>query len=117
MLSKPKLQLLQTLITKGETKDNAKKKIDKILKFGKKKNGKSGFHKILTEDFKDITERSLEDEQELWDGFNDARLKRKTTLHPYVGQLSEGVAKKAIIDILKVMNWVLQQGRYTITTD
>ena len=45
------------------------------------------------------------------------RLKRKTTLHPYVGQLSEGVAKKAIIDILKVMNWVLQQGRYTITTD
>ena len=109
--------LLQTLMTQEESKENAKKKIDKILKFGKKKNGKSGFHKILTEDFKDIAGRSLEDEQELWDGFNDARLKRKTTLHPYVGQLYEGVAKKAIIDVLKVMNWVLQQGRYTITTD
>lgn len=108
--------LLQSLLSKGESKDDAKKKIDQILKFGKKKNGKSGFHKILTEDFKEITGRSLEGEQELWLGFNDARLKRKTTLHPYIGQLSEEVAKKAIIDVLKVMNWVLQAGRYTIST-
>ncbi len=40
--------------------------IDKIIAFEKKKNGKSGFHKILTEDFKEVTERSLEDEPELW---------------------------------------------------
>jgi len=109
--------LLQELRNQGTPKDDAKKKIDSFIAFGKKRNGKSGFHKVLTEDFKEVTGRSLEDEPELWTGFNDARLKRKTTLHPYVGQLTEQVARKAILDILKVMNWVLQQGRYTITTN
>jgi len=109
--------LLQELIKQGMPKDDAKKKIDSFIAFGKKRNGKSGFHKVLTEDFKEVTGRSLEDEPELWAGFNDARIKRKTTLHPYVGQLIEDVARKAIIDILKVMNWVLQHGRYTITTN
>lgn len=80
----------------------------------RKKNGKSGFHKILTEDFKEITGRTLEDEPELWIRFNDARLKRKTTLHPYVGKLSEIDAQQAIIDILNVINWVLEDERYPV---
>jgi len=107
--------LFQHLIKKGNSRDDAKKTIDKIISFGKKKNKKSGFHKILTEDFKSVTGRSLEDESELWTGFNDARLKRKTTLHPYVGKLSEDQARKAIIDILNVMNWVLDEERYPVS--
>ncbi len=107
--------LLQKLIKNGVSREDAKKKIDSFISFGKKRNKKSGFHKVLTEDFKEVTGRSLEDETVLWKGFNDARLKRKTTLHPYVGKLSESVAREAIINILKVMNWVLQEGRYPTT--
>ena len=107
--------LLKELIKNGMSKEDAKKKIDSFISFGKKRNKKSGFHKVLTEDFKEVTGRSLEDEPELWKGFNDARLKRKTTLHPYVGKLSESVAREAIINVLKVMNWVLQEGRYHTT--
>jgi len=106
--------LFQQLIKNGDSKDEAKKKIDKILSFGIKLNRKSGFHKILTEDFKSITGRSLEDEPELWRRFNDARVKRKTTLHPYVGKLSEDTARQAIVDILNVMNWVLEEERYPV---
>jgi len=46
--------LLQQLIKNGMPRDDAKKKIDKILSFGIKLNRKSGFHKILTEGFKDV---------------------------------------------------------------
>lgn len=106
--------LFQHLIKNGNSREDAKSIIDKIISFGKKKNKKSGFHKILTEDFKSITGRSLEDNSELWTRFNDARLKRKTTLHPYVGKLSEDVARKAIIDILNVLNWVLDEERYPV---
>lgn len=105
--------LLDQLIAKGEPKDEAKKKIDKIIAFGKKKSGKSGFHKVLSVDFKEITGRSLEDETELWAEFNDSRLKRKTTLHPHVGKLSEEKARKTIISVSKIMNWVLKQDRYS----
>ena len=107
--------LFQQLIKKGNSRDDAKKIVDKIISFGKKKNKKSGFHKILTEDLKSVTGRSLEDEPELWSRFNDARLKRKTTLHPYVGKLSEDKARKAIIDILNVINWVLDEERYPVS--
>lgn len=107
--------LFQQLIKKGNSRDESKKTVEKIISFGKKKNKKSGFHKILTEDFKSVTGRSLEDESELWSGFNDARLKRKTTLHPYIGKLSEDTARKAIIDILNVMNWVLDEDRYPVS--
>lgn len=106
--------LLQQLVKKGNSRDDAKKTVDKIISFGKKINKKSGFHKILTEDFKSIIGRSLEDEPELWSRFNDARLKRKTTLHPYVGQLSEETARKTIIDVLNIMNWVLDEERYPV---
>jgi len=107
--------LFQQLTKNGVLEDDAKKKIDKILSFGIRLNRKSGFRKILSEDFKSITGRSLEDSPELWVGFNDARDKRKTTLHPYIGKLSEGEARKAIIDILNVMNWVLDEERYPVS--
>ena len=106
--------LFQQLVKNGNPRNESKQTIDKIISFGKKKNGKSGFHKILTEDFKSVTGRSLEDESDLWIRFNDARLKRKTTLHPYVGKLSEDDARQAIIDILNVINWVLQEERYPV---
>ncbi len=108
--------LFQQLIKNGDSEDDAKKKIDKILSFGIRLNRKSGFRKILSEDFKSITGRSLEDSPELWMGFNDAREKRKTTLHPYIGKLSESEARKAIMDVLNVMNWVLEEKRYTVLT-
>lgn len=107
--------LFQQLIKNGDSKDDAEKKIDKILSFGIRLNRKSGFRKILSEDFKSITGRSLEDEPELWNRFDDARRKRKTTLHPYVGQLSEDTARQAIIDIINVMNWVLEEDRYPVS--
>ena len=97
------------------SKEDAKKKIESFISFGHKRNKKSGFHKVLTEDFKEVTGRSLEDDSVLWEGFKDARLKRKTTLHPYVGKLSEFTAQKAIMDVLKVMNWILQERRYLTT--
>ena len=106
--------LLQQLIKNGMPRDDAKKKIDKILSFGIRLNRKSGFHKILTEDFKEVTGRSLEDEPELWEGFKVARLKRKTTIHPYIGKLSESESRKVINDILSVINWVLEEERYPI---
>ncbi len=106
--------LLQQLIKNGMPKQDAKVKIDKFLKFGKKRNGKTGFGKILTEDFNEVTCRSLEDEPKLWEGFKDARLKRKTTIHPYVGKLSEFEARKAINDVLNVINWVLEEERYPV---
>lgn len=74
----------------------------------------TGFHKILTEDFKEIVGRTLEDESELWERFKDARLKRKTTLHPYVGKLSELDARQTIVNVLNVMNWVLEEERYPV---
>lgn len=106
--------LFRQLIKNGDGDDDAKKKIDKILSFGIKLNRKSGFHKILTEDFKEITGRSLEDEPELWTRFKDARVKRKTTLHPHIGKLSENTARQAIIDVLNVMNWVLDEDRFPV---
>lgn len=106
--------LLQQLIKSEMPREDAKKKIDQFLKFGKKRNGKTGFGKILTEDFKEVTGRSLEDEPELWAGFKDARLKRKTTIHPYVGKLSEIQARKTINDILNVINWALEEERYPV---
>jgi len=107
--------LFEQLIKNGSSRDEAKKTVDKIISFGKKKNKKSGFHKILTEDFKKVTGKTLEDEPELWNRFNDARLKRKTTLHPYIGKLSEDTARQAIVDILNVMNWVLEEDRYPVS--
>ena len=106
--------LLQQLIKNGMSKENAKKKIDQFLKFGKKRNGKTGFGKILSEDFKEVTGRSLEDVPELWEGFKDARLKRKTTIHPYVGKLSEEIARNTINTILNVINWALEEERYPV---
>ncbi len=106
--------LFQKLIKKGNSREEAKKTVDKIISFGKKKNKKSGFHKILTEDFKSVTGRSLEDESDLWEKFNDARLKRKTTLHPYVGLLSEAEARRTIINVLNIINWVLDEERYPV---
>ena len=35
-------------------------------------------------------------------------------MHPYVGKLTEDHARKAIIDILKVMNWVLDEDRFPL---
>ena len=107
--------LLQQLIKNGMSREDAKKKIDQFLKFGKKRNGKTGFGKILSEDFKEVTGRSLEDVSELWEGFKDARLKRKTTIHPYVGKLSEEESRKAINDILNVINWALEEERYPVS--
>jgi len=106
--------LFQQLIKNGDSESDAEKKIDKILSFGIKRNRKSGFHKILTEDFKSITGRSLEDEPELWNRFKDARVKRKTTLHPHVGKLSEDTSRQAIVDVLNVMNWVLEEERFPL---
>lgn len=105
--------LLSELVKQGKTRDEAKKQVDKYLKFDKKREGRSGFHKILANDFKDVTGRSLEkDEPELWKEFENTRNKRKTTIHPYVGRLNEEKAREAFLNAVKIMNWVLQQGRY-----
>ena len=41
-------------------------------------------------------------------------LQRKTTIHPYVGKLSETQARKTINDILNVINWALEEQRYPV---
>ncbi len=35
-------------------------------------------------------------------------------MHSYVGKLSEDVARQAIIDVLNVVNWVLEEERYPV---
>jgi len=94
-------KLSETKLSEGEVR----RKLNKILSHSKKE-GKTGFHKILTHDLKEIVGRSLEEEPELWIEFKDARDKRKNTIHPHVKRLTEDEARTTMISLVKIMNWV-----------
>jgi hypothetical protein len=60
--------------------EKAEKKIDQIFSH-KKRGGRTGMHKVMTVDFKEIDGRSLEEYPELWSKFNSVRTTRKNTMH------------------------------------
>lgn len=108
--------LFQKMISNGIESDEANKKITVIFSHGKQ-GGKSGLHKVLTVDFREIAQRSLEDNMNLWTLFGDARDIRKNTMHPRTTKLSEGKARKAMNTIIKVMNWVAGESKYSLSED
>jgi hypothetical protein len=97
--------LLSKLKEKGHSEEDAAKLVDKAFS-REKKNRKSGMRKVLSEDFKEIDGRSLEDNSELWDTFGNARDKRKNVIHPRTTELTQEVALETMLDIVDVWRWV-----------
>lgn len=84
-----------------------------IEKFGKDKAGKrldqikstKSFGKVLTTHLKEIDQRSLKDNMELWDKYDFIRKIRKQAVHPNIRQIS-------VSDTFNVLNYTDQIGRW-----
>jgi hypothetical protein len=96
--------LILKLMKKGYSEEDVQKDV------GRRFSRPKALHKVLTSDFKEIIGKSLkDDDKDLWEKFEDARKKRKTAVNPYISQLTENDAFKAISDILEIINWIKKQ--------
>ena len=99
--------LFEKLIAKQNLQaDEAGRKINQIFSH-KKKEGKTGMHKVMTVDFKEIDGRSLEQHPELWCKFNSARITRKNTMHPNTTIIRMDTATNTIQSLLDIIRWIV----------
>lgn len=85
--------------------EEADRRIDQIF-LHKKKEGKTGMHKVMTVDFREINGRTLEDHSELWQKFNSARTTRKNVMHPHTTIISLNTASHTIQSLLDIIRWI-----------
>jgi hypothetical protein len=88
----------------GSNLDEANLKISEVFAL-KKKQGKSGFHKVMSTDFKEITGRSLEENQELWNKFNSLRTIRKNIIHPFIKRATSSETYNSLKIVLDIFHW------------
>jgi O-acetylhomoserine/O-acetylserine sulfhydrylase-like pyridoxal-dependent enzyme len=88
----------------GCNKNEANYKVSKIFAH-KKKNGKSGLHRVLSVDLKEIIGKSLEEDTELWIRFNHLRTVRKNIIHPITTSVLQAQAADCILTVRKIINW------------
>lgn len=101
--------IFEKLLSGGLSYDDADEKLSDILSEGRK-NKKSGLHKLLTVNFKEIGKESLEDFSDLWKKFNDARQIRKNAIHPHIKQIKEEECEQTIVTMFEVANWILYKS-------
>jgi hypothetical protein len=106
--------LADKLRKSGRSEMEVKKKIDKAFSTDRESH-KAGMRKAITKYFKEIENRSLEQDVELWQEFEKARNKRASLIHPKDTAAIKRAQKRTLLDargcleilrtLVKVWEW------------